>query len=160
MQQLSSQALQTQASLDTLKKERAALEELRGQLREAQNEVKQSLGQAAALKGELDQVRSTATTLTQDYGKIRETSREAREDTDAAMATVKEVEKKLGPLAQLHELSQSTEERLDVAQRPRRARLAQSQGARKPAAVGRARRRPGQPRERDGLVDGRADRRS
>src|SRR5437773_8260866 len=36
VQQLSSQALQTQTSLDTLKKERAALEELRGQLREAQ----------------------------------------------------------------------------------------------------------------------------
>ena len=112
VQQLSSQALQTQASLDTLKKERAALEELRGQLREAQNDVKQSLGQAAALKGEFDQIRSIGTALTQDYTKIRDTSREAREDTDAAMATIKDVEKKLGPLAQLHELSQSTEERL------------------------------------------------
>jgi len=30
------------------------------------------------------------------------------------MATVKEIEKKLGPLAQLHELSQSTEERLSA----------------------------------------------
>src|SRR5881396_3436509 len=39
-------------------------------------------------------------------------SREAREDTTAAMTTIKDVERKLGPLAQLHELSQSTEERL------------------------------------------------
>src|SRR4029079_11815706 len=54
------------------------------------------------------------TTLTQDYAKIRETSREAREDTAAAMTTVKEVENKLGPLARLHELSQSTEERLSA----------------------------------------------
>src|SRR6185369_15635461 len=52
------------------------------------------------------------TSLTQDYARIRETSREAREDTTAAMATVKDVENKLGPLARLHELSQSTEERL------------------------------------------------
>ena len=74
------------------------------------------------------------------------------------MATVKEVEKKLGPLAQLHELSQSTEERLDRAQRARRARLAQGQGAREPAAGRRACRRPGQPRQRDGLGDGRPDR--
>ena len=44
------------------------------------------------------------------------------------------------------------------AQRARRARLAQGQGARQPAAVGRARRRAGQPRQRDGLGDGRADR--
>ncbi|MBI4486401.1 MAG: hypothetical protein HY655_10355, partial [Acidobacteria bacterium] len=114
VQHLSSQALQTQASLDTLKKERSALEELRGHLREAENEVKQALGQAGTLRGELDQIRAVATSLTQDYTKIRESSREAREDTMAAMATVKDVEKKLGPLAQLHELSQSTEERLSA----------------------------------------------
>ena len=112
VQHLSSQAMQTQASLDTLKKERTALEELRGQIREVDTEARQSLGQANTIKGELDQVRAIATAVTQDFAKIRETSREAREDTTAAMATVKEVEKKLGPLAHLHELSQSTEERL------------------------------------------------
>jgi DNA repair exonuclease SbcCD ATPase subunit len=112
VQHLSSQALGTQATLETLKKERATLEELRTQLQKADGEVKQSLGQSSTLKAELDQIRSIATTLTQDYAKIREHSREAREDTTAAMATVKEVEAKLGPLAQLHELSQSTEERL------------------------------------------------
>jgi chromosome segregation ATPase len=112
VQHLSSQALQTRAVLDTLKKEQAAMEELRGHLRDAEMDVKSALGHAGALKGELDQVRSSATSLQQDYAKIRETSREAREDTNAAMATVKDVEKKLGPLAQLHEISQSTDERL------------------------------------------------
>src|SRR4029450_10002536 len=112
VQPLSSQALGTQATLDTLKKERATLEELRGQLQKAEGEMKQSLGQASSLKGELDQIRALAATLTQDYAKIRETAREAREDTTSAMTTVKEVENKLGPLARLHELSQSTEERL------------------------------------------------
>ena len=114
VQHLSSQALQTQAILATLKKERTALEELRGQLRESEGDVKQALGHAFSLKSELDQVRSTATALQQDFTKIRETSREAREDTNAAIATVKEVEQKLGPLAQIHELSQSTEERLNA----------------------------------------------
>src|SRR3954453_8683704 len=61
----------------------------------------------------MDQIRGIATALSQDYAKIRETSREAREDTTAAMTTVKEGEQKLGPLAQLHELSQSTEARLN-----------------------------------------------
>src|SRR5712691_3320420 len=112
VQHLSSQALQTQATLDTLKKERAALEALRAQMREAEGEVKQATTQARAVKSELDQIRATATALTQNYGKIRETAREAREDTTGAMATVKDIEKKLVPLAQLHELSQSTEKRL------------------------------------------------
>src|SRR6185436_8952727 len=113
VQHLSSQALGTQATLETLKKERATLEELRGQLQKAEGDMKQSLGQASSLKGELDQIRALAATLTQDYAKIREISREAREDTTAAMTTVKEVENKLGPLARLQELSQSTEERLN-----------------------------------------------
>src|SRR4029453_15483938 len=112
VQHLSSQALQTQATLETVKLERAALEELRGQMREADLEVKQSLGAANALKAGLDQIRGIAATLAQDYTRVRETAREAREDTTAAMATVKDVEKQLGPLARLHELSQSTEERL------------------------------------------------
>src|SRR5580765_1065992 len=112
VQHLSSQALQTQAILDTLKKERASLEDLRTKLRDGEKDVKQALEHAGTLKGELDGVRSVASSLQQDYAKIRETSREAREDTNAAMATVKDVEKKLGPVAQLHELSQSTAERL------------------------------------------------
>src|SRR3990172_3654040 len=93
VQHLSSQALQTQATLDTLKKERAGLEELRGHLRAAEGEVKLATTQASAVKTELDQIRATATSLTQDYGKIRETSREARDDTATAITTVKDIEK-------------------------------------------------------------------
>src|SRR5687767_11371481 len=110
--QLSSQTLEMHASLDTLKKERASLEELRTHLRQTQGDLKQSLEQASSLKTDLEQVRAAATILGQDYTRIRETSREAREDSGAAMEAVKDVEKRLGPLAQLHELSKSTEERL------------------------------------------------
>src|SRR5262249_4719087 len=112
VQHLSSQALQTQASIDALKKDRAAIDELRDHVRAAEAEMKQSLGQAGTLKSELDQVRTAAAALTQEYVRTRDTSREAREDTAAAMTTIKEVEAKLGPLAQLHELSQHTDERL------------------------------------------------
>src|SRR5436190_4295439 len=112
VQQLSSQALQTQATLDTLKKERAALDELRTKLRASENEVKHAMGQAGTLKGDLEQIRSTAASLTQDYGKLRDTSREAREYSTAAMAVAKEIETKLEPLTQVHELSESTAERL------------------------------------------------
>ena len=50
--------------------------------------------------------------LTHDFKNIREVSREARDDSAAATEAVKEIEKKLGPLVQLQELSKNTDERL------------------------------------------------
>ena len=58
LQSLSSQALQTRASLDTLKKDQAALDELREHLRQAQAEIKTSHEKTEGLKGEFDQLRS------------------------------------------------------------------------------------------------------
>jgi len=112
VEQLSSQALETRASLDALREDRASLEDLRAELRQTQMGLRTSLDQAGGLKTELDQVREAATILGQDYARIREASREAREDSGAAMESVKAVEQRLGPLAQLHELSKNTEERL------------------------------------------------
>ena len=57
-------------------------------------------------------IRSTGTQLTTEFQRIRETSREAKDDSAAATEAVKEIEKKLGPLVQLQELSKNTEERL------------------------------------------------
>src|SRR5688572_18982 len=110
--QLASQALETQATIETLRKERATLEEIRTQLRQATGDVKQSMEGTTSLRGELDGVRHAASQLSQEYQRIRDTSRAAREDAVAATESVKEIEKKLGPLVQLQELSKSTEERL------------------------------------------------
>jgi chromosome segregation ATPase len=163
VQQLSSQALETQASVDAIKKERVALEELRTQLRQAQNEIKQSVDHASSLRGELDQVRSNAGQLGQDYAKLRDTSRAAREDSLAATEAVKDVERKLGPLMQLQELSKTTAEQdhrreAHLAQRPRRARQPEGEGAREPEAHPRSRLGRSQPAQRDGLEHGRPDR--
>ena len=106
------EADQLELLVASAREERTAISGMLTTLRETEAKVKQAMGQAGAFKGELDQVRSTATKLAQDYTKIRETSREAREDATAAITTVKEIEKKLGPLAQIHEMSQNTEERL------------------------------------------------
>ena len=112
VQQLSSQALKTQASVDALKKERAALEELRTQLRKGQAEMKQAVEHASTLREDLDQVRGTAGQLAQDIAKLRVSSREARTDSTSAVETVKDLEKRLGPLMQLQELSKTTDEKL------------------------------------------------
>ena len=112
VQQLASQSLETQASVEAIKKERATLEEFRNQLRQAQTEIKSSVDNAATLRGELDQVRGTAGQLSQDYTRLRDTLRGAKDDSMAATEAVKDVEKKLGPLMQLQELSKSTEEKL------------------------------------------------
>ena len=123
IQQVSSQAVETQAALEALKAECAILEELRRQLRASENEVRQATSQAGALKNDLDQIRSTAASLTEDYTGIRETSREAREDSTAAIALVQEVERKLVPLATLNELTghRRAPDRIECACRARHA---------------------------------------
>ena len=112
VQRLSSQMLQTQAGIDALKREQATLEEARTALLKTQGEVKSTIDAAAVVKAELDQVRSTAGHLSQDYALLRDTSKEVREDSVAAAESVKELERKLGPLMQLQELSKTTEEKL------------------------------------------------
>ena len=112
VEQLSSQARQTQSTLETLRTEHTELERMRGQLRAAQTEIKQSADHVGALKSELEHIQRMTIGLTEDCALLAETSRQAREDTTSAMAAIKEVEKKLGPLAQLPELGQDTEERL------------------------------------------------
>ena len=50
--------------------------------------------------------------MSQEHGKLKEGLRETREDANTTTDAVKDVEKKLIPLATLNELSISTEERL------------------------------------------------
>ena len=78
----------------------------------AQTEIKQSVEHAGALDNELEQLRGVAGGLTEEWARVGETSRTAREDTSAAVAAIREAEKKLGPLAQLQALGQDTDERL------------------------------------------------
>jgi len=110
--QLASQAIENQATIETLRKERASFDDMRGQLKISTAEVTRSVEGVSTLKGELEAVRSVGAQLTQEFQRIRDTSREAREDSVSAVEAVKEIEKKLGPLVQLQELSKNTEERL------------------------------------------------
>lgn len=112
LQQLSSQALETRASLDAIKEERGQIEELRGELRRTRDEITQVIAEGQTARADLDEVRGTATQLSQDVGKLRETSRNAREDAVATSETVRDIEQRLGPLLQLQELARTTDERL------------------------------------------------
>ena len=110
--QLASQALENQATIETLRKERSSFEDLRALLKVSTTEVAKSVESVGTLKGELDTIRSVGAQLTIEFQRIREASRESKEDSASAMENVKEIEKKLGPLVQLQELSKNTEERL------------------------------------------------
>jgi chromosome segregation ATPase len=110
--QLASQALENQATIETLRKERSSFEDLRALLKVSTSEVAKSVESVSALKSELDAIRSTGVQLTSEFARIRDTSREAKDASMTAMDNVKEIEKKLGPLVQLQELSKNTEERL------------------------------------------------
>lgn len=110
--QLASQALENQATIETLRKERSSFEDLRALLKVSTAEVAKSVDSVSSLKSELDAIRSTGVQLTSEFTRIRDTSREAKDASTTAMENVKEIEKKLGPLVQLQELSKNTEERL------------------------------------------------
>ncbi|MCA1650172.1 MAG: hypothetical protein LC753_07770 [Acidobacteria bacterium] len=110
--QLSSQVLQTRDSLDALKQEQAVLDELRETLRHTQTDVKDSADRTGALKSEFEQLRSLGTHLTQEIGRVKDVSREMHDEAGSTLTIVKEVEKKLGPVAQLQEMSKTTEERM------------------------------------------------
>ena len=77
---LSSQALQTSANLDALRKEQATLDQLRDHLHKAQMEVKGSDDHTVKLKGDIDRLRSLGAQLHEEHGKIKEGLRETRED--------------------------------------------------------------------------------
>ena len=112
VQQLSSQALQTGASLEALKTEQVALDELRGALQRSQLELKGSADKAQSLTATFEQLRSGSSSLQQDNVKLKDAVRVAREDSSATQNTVREIEKKLGSFAELNELSKTTDERL------------------------------------------------
>ena len=112
VQQLSAQALQTNANLDTLRKEQATLDELRDHMRQAQMEVKKADDHTVKLKNEVERLRPLTAQLHQEHGRLKDGLRGAREDAHATTEAVKNVEKKLIPLGTLNELSKSTEERL------------------------------------------------
>ena len=112
VQQLSTQALQTNANLDTLKKEQATLDQLRERMRQAQMGVKEAEDHTVKVKSEVERLRPLTAQLHQEHGKLKDGLREAREDAHATTEAIKDVEKKLIPLGTLNELSKSTEERL------------------------------------------------
>ena len=112
LRHLSSQALETRASLEALTEERVEVEELRAELRRTRDEITQAIAGAATARGDLDEARGAATQLAQDVGRLRETSRDAREDALTASDAVHDMEKRIEPLLQLTDLVRTTDERL------------------------------------------------
>ena len=112
VQQLSSQALLTSASLDTLKNDQATQLEMRGSLRKSVAELTGATERAEALQTELEQLRTVSSGLAKDYSKLKESVRQAKDESVATAATVKEIDTKLGHFKELDELSKTTEERI------------------------------------------------
>ena len=109
VQQLSTQAVQNVALLDAMKKEQRTLDEYRERLRLAQSEVEDSASKTASLKADFDRLRGLTEQLTQDHVRLKDSLRETREQAVATTEAVRDVDKKLGPLTEMHELSKSTE---------------------------------------------------
>ena len=112
MEQLSAQAIQNVAQLDLMRKEQGTLDDVRERLREAQREAEGAASTTAALTGDIDRLRALSGQLTRDQAQLKDSLRETFEQATATTAAVRDVEKKLGPLAQMQELSKDTETQL------------------------------------------------
>ena len=112
VQQLTTQIIQTTANVDALQKEKVVLDHLRDDLRQAQGETKDSADKTVALKGDFDKLQTLASQLQEEHGSMKESLRATREEAGDTTQSIRDVEDRLGPLAELYELSKTTEERL------------------------------------------------
>jgi chromosome segregation ATPase len=112
MEALSSQALETRANLDALKQDQAVLDEVRGQLRQAQADGRESGERTDGLRGEFEELRTASGQLVQELTRVKDLSRETRDEANATVDIVREVEKRLGPLTELQDLMKTTDERM------------------------------------------------
>ena len=96
----------------SIQKEKVVLDQLRDDLRQAQDETKDSADKRVALKGDFDKLWAIGSQLQQEYGRMKESLRATREEASNTTEAVRDVEKKLRPLVKLNELSETTEERL------------------------------------------------
>ena len=71
--------------------------------------MEDSASKTASLKAELDRVDGLTQKLTQCNARLKDSPRETGEQAAATTEAVRDVDKKLGPLAEMHELSKSTE---------------------------------------------------
>ncbi len=112
LQRLEAEAAENRASIDSLKKERSRVDEVRLALRDAQQGAAASTSELARLRSDVESLRALTPDLKQEYDRLRASAREEREYADTVMGAVTEIEKKIGALTALDELSKSTEERL------------------------------------------------
>jgi len=106
--------LSTQADPEVAKTESVVWDDLRVQLRETELAIRQSVAEGAAVTGALDPLRELATQLAGEYSRIQEVAREAEERIVTAVEAVQDLEKRLGPLVALQDISRHTDERFEA----------------------------------------------
>jgi chromosome segregation ATPase len=111
-EEMNSRSREAHTALEELQREGDKLEALRERLRLATADMGQWVGGAVALKDELQELRRAEGELRLEMQAVRKSAGDARGDSEAARATVADVEARLESLAQLQELSKSTEQRL------------------------------------------------
>ncbi len=106
------QAAQTTADFEALKKEQSSFNQLRQELQQTQKRMQNAAQETAAVKGEFDSLREAASSLRGEQSRVEDALRATREESAATIEKVKDVEKKLVPLAEVNELSKAAGERL------------------------------------------------
>jgi chromosome segregation ATPase len=112
LQRLEAEAAENRAGIEALKKERSQVDEVRTALAEARKDAAAGTNEVKRLRTELESLRALTPDLRQEYDRLRAAALDDREYADTVMSAVAEIEKKIGALTALDEMSKSTEERL------------------------------------------------
>ena len=109
---LTAHAQAARETVEALKRDQAALGALQEEVRQSEADARASKDEYGQLKASLDTLRANAADLSHEMTRTREASRATHEETQATTQLLQDVEKRLGPLAELRDMSRTTDERM------------------------------------------------
>lgn len=114
---LAARAAEAFASLDALRQEHGAIEQVRADIRAAVRAAAEVAERTGVLQSDLTQLQSASAGMSGELAHIQKLSRETAGHATATVQTVKDVERRLESLATLQQTSAQAEERLASLQK-------------------------------------------
>ncbi len=112
VQQLSANALQARATLDTLAEQQHVLDALRLALTTAAGELQSAGDQVTKTSSQIESLRAAAAAAAKDEERLRDLARESRDDVAVVASTARDLEQRLQRFTDLQDAAVKLDERL------------------------------------------------
>jgi chromosome segregation ATPase len=109
---LATEAAGARESLEALRNEHAGIKQIRSDVQRSSKDASAAAKHAATLQEQIDKLVSLSSEVSAKLQQMEESSVETHKRTTATAEVVRDVEKRLGVLPELQEMSRATEERL------------------------------------------------